>query len=188
MSAPINIERFLGGFAWFIESGTTVDAITVSPTAKPDVMPLTNWTDHSLGSILSLVLGNEETDLSFSAPSATGGWEKRPRKVVTQDYLDMKSREMGELLLRLQFGLGPIVEGTAQTPFASTARYLDGWLRLQAREEPGTDLLILDTWARMELKKGIIADGKVTEPEFRMTVIKTYNGAAIAGNSIVFPA
>lgn len=189
MSAPINIERFLGGFAWFVEKGLTVDAQVVSHLIKPDVTPATNWTDHSLGSILSLVLDSETTDRSYMAPSVSGGWEKRQRGIVMRDFIQMKSREMGELLLRLQFGLNAvIVEDAAQTPFASTDRRIEGWLRLQTREEAGTDLMILDFWAELSLKKGIVADGKVTEPEFEFTVIKTVAGAAVAGNSIVFPA
>jgi hypothetical protein len=188
MSAPLNVERFLGGFAWFIESGLTVDAQTITPLIKPDVTPLTNWTDRSLGDILSLKLENKNEDRSYKRPSTTGGWEIVPRTVVMQDSLALKSRQMGEQLLRLQFGLvGTIAEGTAQTPFANTDRRIEGWLRLQSREESGLDLMILDSWVSMELTGGIVADGKVSEPEFRLTVIKSYAGAAIAGNSIVFP-
>lgn len=189
MSTPINIERFLGGFAWFVESGITVDAQTISPLIKPDVTPLSNWSDRSLGSILDLKHATKDKDNSFGRPAASGGWEEVPRKFVIQDFLDLKSREMGEQLLRLEFGLNAtIVEGTAQTPFASTDRRIEGWLRLQARQETGQDLLILDFWSTLELTGGIVADGKVTEPAFRFTVVKTYNGALIAGNSIVFPA
>ena len=188
MSAPLNLERFLGGFAWFIEAGLTVDAQTISPLIKPDTVPLTNWTDRSLGDILSLKLGNKSEDRSFKRPGTSGGWEIVPRTVVMQDYLELKSRQMGEQLLRLQFGLeARIVEGTAQTPFANTERRIEGWLRLQSREESGLDLLILDVWVSLELTGGIVADGKVSEPEFRLTVIKSSNGVAIAGNSIVFP-
>ena len=188
MSAPLNLERFLGGFAWFVEAGLTVDAQTISPLIKPDTIPLTNWTDRSLGDILSLKLGNKNEDRSFKRPGTSGGWEIVPRTVVMQDYLDLKSRQMGEQLLRLQFGLEvTIAEGTAQTPFANTDRRIEGWLRLQSREESGLDLLILDFWASMELTGGIVADGKVSEPEFRLTVIKSSAGVAIAGNSIVFP-
>lgn len=189
MPAPLNLERFLGGFAWFVEAGITVDAQTISPLIKPDVSPLTNWSDRSLGDILSLKLGNKNEDRSYKRPATGGGWEIVPRTVVMQDFLELKSRQMGEQLLRLQFGLKTtIAEGTAQTPFASTDRRIEGWLRLQSREESGLDLLILDFWASMELTGGIVADGKVSEPEFRLTVIKSAAGVAIAGNSIVFPS
>lgn len=188
MSVPILAERFLGGFAWFVEKGTTVDAQTVSHLIKPDMVPATNWTDRSLGDILSLKPGNVSEDRSFGRPSIFGGWETVPKSFVKTDYLDLKSRQMGELLLRLQFGLtSPIVEGTAQTPFAKSDRRIEGWLRLQTRQEDGTDMIILDGWGTLELTAGISADGKVSEPEVRFTVIKAVNGVAVAGNSIVFP-
>jgi hypothetical protein len=189
MSAPLTIERFLGGFAWFIEKGLTVDAQTVSHLIKPDMVPATNWTDRSLGDILSLKPGNKPEDRTYSRPSVFGGWEDVPKTVIKSDFFDLKSRQMGEQLLRLQFGLtGIIVDGVAQTPFAASTRSIDGWLRLQARQETGVDMVILDFWSTMELTAGISADGKVTEPELRFTVIKAVGGVAVAGNSIVFPA
>ncbi len=188
MSAPLTVERFLGGFGWFVEKGITVDGQVVSHLIKPDVTPLTNWTDHYLEDILSMKLGNATEDRSYNRAATTGGWEKVPRTVVMQDFIDLKTRQMGEQLLRLQFGLNaPIAEDAAQTPFASSDRRIEGWLRLQTREEAGTDLLILDAWGSLELTGGIVADGKVTEPEFRFTVIKSVGGVGVAGNSIVFP-
>lgn len=189
MSAPILTERFLGGFAYFLEAGKTVDGSAISATYKPDATPATNWTDGYLGTIISLSLDSDTEDRSFMAPSPSGPWEKKPRKVVLADYLNLKTREMGEQLLRLQFGLtDAIVEGTAQTPFNKSDRRIEGWLKLHARHEDGQDMAIVDLWCSMELTGGIKADGKVTEPEFRLTVIKAVDGTAVAGNSIVFPA
>ncbi len=188
MSTPANLERFLGGFAYFVESGITVDAQTISPLIKPDMVPATNWNTRSLGTILEIKHGTKDKDNSYSRPSAAGGWEEVPRKFVIADHLDMKTREMGEQLLRLECGLtGAITEGTAQTPYAKTDRRIEGWLRLQARQDTGQDLLIMDVWASMELTEGLAAAGKVSEPKMRFSVIKTYNNAVIAGNSIVFP-
>lgn len=188
MAKPSLEELFLGSFAYLIPLGVTVDAAVVSATSKPDGDPTTNWTDYSLGSVMSFVPGVEEQDNSYMAPSAFGAWEKRPRKRVIADYIDLKTREMGELLLRLQFGLpAEIALGTAQTIFGSSSRSVDGWLKFHIRKEDGKDLSIGDVLVRVELRKGLSADGKVSEPEFRCTVIKTYNGAAVAGNTIVFP-
>ena len=95
---------------------------------------------------------------------------------------------MGELLLRLQFGLSAaIVLGTAQTPFATSTRKVTGWLKFHMRKEDGQDLCIGDLLVDVELTGGVKADNSVTEPEFRCTVIKTHNGAAVAGNTLVFP-
>lgn len=189
MAKPSLEELFLGSFAYFIPLGVTVDGNVVSATAKPDGVPTANWTDYSLGSVLSFVPGVEEVDRSFYRPGPAGPWEKVPRSVVVGDYIDLKTREMGELLLRLQFGLASeIVLGTAQTIFGSSVRRVDGWLKFHLRKEVGGDLSIGDMLATVQLKKGITADNKVSEPEFRCNQIKSINGVAVAGNTIVFPA
>ena len=189
MSAPATLERFLGSFAYLIPLGVTVDGNVVSATSKPDIVPLTNWTDYNIGSVLGFVPGAETEDRSYMKPNARGGWTKVPRTVSISDYIDLKTREMGELLLRLQFGLGEtIVEDAAQTIFGSSVRTIQCWVKFHIRQEDGTDLAIGDMLCYAELKKGIVADGKVTEPEFRLTCIPEVNGALVDGNSIVFPA
>jgi hypothetical protein len=189
MSAPALLERLIGKFAYFIPAGSVVDTLTVSATVKPDASPTTNWTDYFLGSVISAKHDPEIEDNSFKKASASGGFEKVSRKKVIADVITLKTREMGEPQLRLQFGLGAaIVEGTAQTPFAATDRRIDGWLKVHYRQEDGTDMAIMDVWASMELASGLTADGKTTEPELRFTVIKSVDGVAVAGNSVVFPA
>jgi hypothetical protein len=189
MAKPSLEELFLGSFAYLIPLGVTVDGGVVSATSKPDGVPTANWTDYNIGSVMSFVPGVEEQDNSYMAPSAFGGWEKRPRKRVIADFIDLKTREMGELLLRLQFGLASeIALGTAQTIFGTSTRSIEAWLKFHVRKDTGLDLSIGDVLVRVELKKGFVADGKVSEPEFRCTAIKTYNGAAVTLNTIVFPA
>lgn len=181
-------ELFLGSFAYIIPAGVTVDGTVVSATYKPDIVPLANWTDYGIGSVLGFVPGVEEEDRSYMGPNARGGWKKIPKRVVVQDYIDIKTREMGELLLRLQFGLAaPIVEGTAQTIFGSSVRRIEAWVKFHIRQENGQDLSIGDMYCYVELKKGLVADGKVSEPEFRLTCIPDVGGVLVAGNSIVFP-
>lgn len=189
MSAPALLERFLGSFAYLIPLGVTVDGTVVSATAKPDIVPLTNWTDYNIGAVLGFNPGAETEDRSYKKPNARGAWVKVPRTVAVSDFIDLKTREMGELLLRLQFGLeAAIVEGTAQTIFGNSVRTVQAWAKFHIRQEDGTDLCIGDMLCYVELKKGIVADGKVTEPEFRLTCIPEVDGVLVAGNSIVFPA
>lgn len=189
MAKPTLEELFLGSFAFVIPLGVTVDGSVVSATSKPDGVPTSNWTDYSIGPVLSFVPDKKEQDNTVMIPSAFGGWEESPRKRVISDFIDLKTREMGELLLRLQFGLAAeIALGTAQTIFGTSTRSVDAWLKFHLRKETGLDLSIGDALVRVELKKGLVADGKVSEPEFRCTVLKTYNGAAVTGNTIVFPA
>jgi hypothetical protein len=189
MSAPALLERLIGGFAYFIPTGSVVDTLTISPTVKPDASPTTNWTNFYLGSVISAKHEVETADNSFQKASPSGGFEKVRRVKVLSDAIVMKTREMGEPQLRLQYGLsGAIVEDTAQTPFASTDRRIDGWLKVHYRQEDGTDMAIMDVWCSMELVNGLTAEGKTTEPELRFTVIKSVSGVAVAGNTIVFPA
>ncbi|RYD38764.1 MAG: hypothetical protein EOP87_00930 [Verrucomicrobiaceae bacterium] len=188
MSAPLLLERLIGCFAYFIPGGTLVDALTVSATVKPDIVPLDNWTAYNLGSILTYRHVPEIEDNSFKKASPSGGWEKAIRKKVVSDALLLKTREMGEPQLRLEFGLlSAIVEGTAQSPFANTARQIDGWLKVHYRQEDGTDMSLMDMWCTMELVNGLTAEGKTAEPELSFTHIKSVGGVAVAGNTIVFP-
>jgi hypothetical protein len=189
MSAPALLERLIGKFAYFIPVGSVVDTLTISHTVKPDASPTTNWTDFFLGSVTAAKHDVETEDNSYKKASPNGGFEKVERLKVISDSITMKTREMGEPQLRLEHGLSAvIVEGEAQTPFASTDRKIEGWLKVHDRQEDGTDLSIMDVWCSMRLVNGLTADGKTTEPEMRFTVIKSVNGVAVAGNTIVFPA
>ena len=188
MPAPSLREMFLGSFAYIIPAGTTVDTQVVSAAYKPDITPPENWSAFNIGSVLSFAPGVEEEDRSYMGPNSRGGWKKVPKRVVVADYIDLKTREMGEMLLRLQFGLSaPIVEGTAQTIFGSSVRRIEAWAKFHIRQENGKDLSIGDMYCYVELKKGLVADGKVTEPEFRLTCIPDVGGVLVAGNTIVFP-
>lgn len=188
MSTPSRQEILLGGFAYVVESGLTVDAQTISDLIKPDTSPLTNWTDGSLGSILDVKFGVEEVDSPFMDALPTGGFVKRNRKFVVQDWVEIKSRQMNELVWRLQHGVNTkIVEGTAQTPGLKYDRYIDCWLRLQGRVLGGYDRFIQDWWCECRLVEGISADGKVSEPKLRFTQYKAVNGVMVAGDSTNFP-
>lgn len=189
MAKPALEELFLGSFCYLIPLGVTVDSEVVAWDGKPDITPTSNWTDYNIGSVLGFVPGVVTEDRSFKRASPFGGWEIVPKKVVMQDYIDLKTREMGELLLRLQFGLkDEIALGTAQTMFGSSVRSIQAWLKFHMRKEDGSELCIGDMLATVELNKGLVADGKVSEPEFRCTQIKSWNNQLVEGNTIVFPA
>lgn len=188
MSNPALQEILLGGFAYFVESGLTVDSATVGPTIKPDMSPATNWTNGSLGTILNFEFGLEKTDSPYMAPQASGGFAKVNRSFVTQDYVILQAREMNELVWRLQSGFTSIVtEGTAQTPGLLLDRKIFGWLRLQGRNTNGNDRFIMDWWAECRLESKQKFDDKVVSPSLRFTLIPSVAGTAVAGNSTNFP-
>lgn len=189
MSNPALQEILLGGFAYFVESGVTVDAQTVSATVKPDSDPLANWTAGSLGTILEFEFGDEKTDAAYMAPQPAGGYAKINKSFVTQDFLTLKAREMNELVWRLQMGFASkITEGTAQTPAAEMDRKIQGWLRLQGRQIGGLDRFLMDWWCEVRLEGKSKFDDKVASPTLRFTLIRSVAGTAVAGNSVNFPA
>ena len=189
MSAPSLRDILLGGFAYFVEAGTTVDALTVSATVKPDVDPIANWTANTLGNILDFKFGVDEEDHPIMRLLPNGSRVKVPRKIVVADYVDLTSQEMNELCLRLQHGVATkIAEGTAQTPGALNDRYIDGWLRLQGRAMGNFDVFIQDWWCQVRLVEGTKADGKFSEPKLRFYQYKAVAGVMVAGDSCNFPA
>jgi hypothetical protein len=185
MAAPTLQEIFVGGFAFFIENGVS----SASPTSKPASDPLTPWTTGTLGTVLDFKYGNEKIDSNFLRPLPTGGREMVNRSFVTQDYLVLKTREMNELVWRLQMGVTTkINEGTAQTPGLQQDRKIEGWLRLQGRVLGGFDRFLHDWWCEVRLDGENTFDEKVVTPSLRFTMIKAVSGVMVAGNSVNWPA
>jgi hypothetical protein len=181
---PALQEILIGGFAYFIENGVTA----ASPTSKPSTAPATNWTNGTLGTVLDFKFGNEKTESSFLRPLPSGGREKVNRSFVTQDYITIKTREMNELVWRLQHGvLVRLQTATPQTPGLSQDRKIEGWLRLQGRNVTGLDQFIQDWWCEVRLEGDNVFDEKVVTPSLRFTQIKAVAGVSVAGNSTNFP-
>ncbi len=184
MAAPILQEILIGGFAFFVENGKTVDGQTVGPAIKPDVSPTSNWLNGNLGHILEFEQGVEESDQSYMRVNISGGYTKVNRKFVTEDFLILKTRHMTEWVWRLQQGFAAeINEGTAQTPGAQLDRSISGWLRIQGRQLGGYDRFIQDWWCEMRLAEAPKFADKVTSPSLRFTLV-----SGIAGNASNFPA
>jgi hypothetical protein len=184
MPAPTLQEVFVGGFAFFIPAGVS----SASATSKPASSPLTPWTTGSLGTVLDFKYGNESIDSSFLRPLPTGGREKVNRSFVTQDFVTIKTREMSELVWRLQMGVAAVIdEGTAQTPGLAQDRKIEGWLRLQGRALGGFDRFIHDWWCEARLDGENTFDEKVVTPSLRFTLIKAVAGVPVAGNSVTWP-
>jgi len=182
MSAPALQEILLGGFAYFIESGVNGSAATAKPTTTG------YWTAGTLGTILSIEFGDEKQDSKFSRPLPQGGWEQVNRSFVIQDYLVMQSREMNELVWRLQMGMPAIIaEGTAQTPASLADRKIEGWLRLQGRVLGGFDRFIMDWWCECRLEGKTKFEDKVVTPSLRFTLMRAVAGVPVVGNSTNFP-
>ncbi len=188
MAAPGLQEILIGGFAYFLEAGTTVNAQVISPLIKPANTPATNWTDGTLGDIQDFKFQTDKIEDSYLRTAASGGYEKINRMYTTQDFLTLKTRQMNEMVWRLQHGLGAkINEATAQAPGTSIDRKVEGWLRLQGRQLGGYDRFTMDWWCEMRLEGENNFQEKVVMPSLRFTLIRSLNGVLIAGNTMNFP-
>lgn len=146
-----NLEKLvIGGFLFFVESGKTIDAITVDKDTYPDVDPITNW--NSLGCISEVNFEPEtETDTDY-CPDPAGGYTKEDDERVVRDLIKFVTREHSEPFWRLLLGLNnEIVNGTAQTPLANNQRYIEGWLKVQGRADDGSDRIVMNIWGRLSL-------------------------------------
>jgi hypothetical protein len=184
MAKPALAEILIGAFAFFIENGTSVDSQTVSSTVKPDTDPATNWTAYSIGDVINCKFSEESVDLPYLKPLTSGGYAKINKKMVVQDFVTMKTRQMGEMIARMQHGLASaIATGTAQTPGISLDRKVEGWLRIQGRQLGGGDRFILDWWCEARIEETGEFNEKVVEPVLRFTQIK-----GVALNSVNYPS
>ncbi|MDP3850097.1 MAG: hypothetical protein Q8Q59_06325 [Luteolibacter sp.] len=184
MAKPTLQEIFVGGFAYFIENGVS----GASATSKPASEPLTPWTDGTLGTVLDFKYGNQKIDSNYLKPLPQGGRELVNRSFVTQDFVTIKTREMSEIVHRLQMGVKNVIaEGTPQTPGLEQDRKIEGWLRLQGRVLGGFDRFLHDWWCEVRLEGENVFDEKVVTPSLRFTMIKAVAGVAVAGNSVNWP-
>ena len=175
-------------FAFFLEEGITVDGFPITPTYKPDVTPLTNWSDGSLGSLLEFKFSPKIQETARMTPTASGVWEEQTIRRVMQHALVLKTRSMGEYVRRLEHAVAnKIVLGTAQTPGTVSDPAIYGWLKAQLiRESTGT-LEIFDWWCKMTLDAANTFNEQTPTPSLKFALIRSVNGAAVAGNTVVWP-
>ena len=178
-------ELLAGCFAFFVESGTTVDGITVSELAKPDNDPLDNWPQFKC--VEKMTPGKTRVNLGDRlCPSATArGYVTTQRNVTTQRYVDMTLNDSNELVERLQWGLAaPIVQGTAQTPGGDAREQIYGWLKIQNMDLPaGADHSGIDQWGYLTLEQA-----PTVENRYQQFVLRHWFVLGSSLNGINYPA
>lgn len=173
-------RQLIGCFAFFVEGGTTVDAVAVSATAKPDTNPITNW--PQLGCIESGKFEAKKSTENFMCPSETGGYFEETQDKIMADFLNLRSNYMNEFVKRLEFGLtSKIVLDAAQAPHNATTREIYGWLKVQGRKEDGNDDFVMDWWCKMTLTDALDRNDKTLRPTLRFQKLPS------SLNTIVFP-
>jgi hypothetical protein len=173
-------RQLIGSFAFFVEAGVTVDAVTVSATAKPDNNPTSNWPE--IGCIESAKFSDKKSSETFLCPSEAGGYDEEEVNRVVADFLSLRSSYMNELVKRLEFGLKTkIVLDEAQSPHAAKVREITGWLKIQGRKEDGNDDFVMDWWCKATLTDSLDRNDKTLRPVLR------FQKLASALNTVVFP-
>lgn len=167
-----NLEKLIiGSFAFFAESGKTIDLNVVDKDYFPDTDPAENWEAGSMGCVMESELTTEkETDTDY-CPSPNGGYIKNDDEVVVADIIKFKTREHMEPYWRLALGLNNEIEdGTAQTPFAKKRRKINGWMKFQLRGDDGSDRVVMNVWGRLELDENPKYSKDPTKPGLKFTI------------------
>lgn len=174
-SLALSQKLFAGAFVFIAEyaSGTS-DAAT-----KP-VYSSNLWL--SADNIQSISHDADEFEEKFSTPDPDRGWINQKDVHALADIYRVKLRNMPELVHRLQFGVAAaMVTGTAQTPFANPDRKILAWVKIQQRQQVGTDRSLMDIWCEIRLKADPAIEKKTQEPELELWVLKsTLNSVVIA--------
>ena len=172
-------RHLVGGFAYFAEDGSTIDASLVGVDAAPDFAADLELVP-SLGCIEQVSPSVEEESHTFDCPSATGGYERSTERNVLADYLDMQLTKTNEIVQRLTWGVADeIADDTEQEPFEVRDRRLLGWLHLLGRLRGGDVLVKADLWVECRLQENPPWSKEPTRPALRFQVIgNALNGVA----------
>eukprot|EP00112_Aurelia_sp_Birch-Aquarium-sp1_P003680 Seg14146.2 transcript_id=Seg14146.2/GoldUCD/mRNA.D3Y31 product="hypothetical protein" protein_id=Seg14146.2/GoldUCD/D3Y31 len=182
---PLTEEALVGGLAFFVENGTTVDAVTVSQSAKPDTDPETNW--DQFGCINAVKFQSEKK--SFGTKKCFDGVNYSEREVTrnVRDEIMLNTQDMNAYVQRLQYGLAanPVAGGAEVNAFADSDRKIWGWLKLQGhRVGVGTVAVAVDLWGYLELEEGYEWKDELNDIALKFTHVP---GSAL-GSPIKFTA
>lgn len=169
----------IGGFAYFLVSGVTVNAVTVSAAAKPDNNPATNW--PSIGRVLSFQPEMKEQEDVFLVPLRSGGYEEQDESHVVAQMFNIDLQDMNDISYEMMFGLSPITLGTAQIPANVLQRKVTGWLAYEAVQQDTDLLCYMNVWGEFKLREQPVFGPEATVSKLRFR--QKYS--AIAG--ITFP-
>ena len=174
-------ELLMGGFAYFAEDGTTVGADTIDSATKPDNS--SSVVSPSIGCIREMRHERVTENLGDRiCPKTTGGYTTTARNYITDDKFTFVGEDHNELVHRLQFGLSSTIAlGTSQTPFADSKREVKGWIYLVGRKQDGTQLVVLESYGKVEL-----TDVPAWTKAYGQPAV-TFTPEENAGNTIVYP-
>ena len=171
----LSTRLFAGAIVYFAEEATGTSDVATKPASNSAL-----WKE--VGSVQSLVHNPDVQEEKFSECGANG-WRNMKDTFTLADIYELTTREVSELYHRLDLGTSAaIVAGTAQQPFASDARMVQGWIKLQHRMHTGTDRMLLDMFCEVRIKKAPAIEKKTPEPVLELWVV------ASSLNSMVIPS
>ena len=165
-----NLQKtMLGSTLYFIESGVTVDTVTVSKTAKPDISPTSNW--RTLGCVNDLTPYRvTEEDTPFKCFEGAR-YRQETTSVVLEDGWEFTLKNHAEPIYRLMLGLAAeVADDTPVIPYAKNVREIYGWLKFQATNvNQAQDIWTMDLWGKLEMIELPTYNDKSVFPRLRFT-------------------
>lgn len=165
-----NLQKtMLGSELYFIESGLTVDSVTVSATAKPDISPANNWYPLGCANDLTPYRVTEE-DTPFKCFEG-GRYRQETSTVVLEDGWEFTLKNHAEPIYRLMLGLDArVTDETPVIPYAENIREIFGWLKFQATNvNKSQDIWTMDLWGKLEMIELPTYNDKSVYPRLRFT-------------------
>ncbi|MGD1979770.1 MAG: hypothetical protein PVJ98_10275 [Akkermansiaceae bacterium] len=165
-----NLQKtMLGSLLFFVEQGLSIDGVSVSKSAKPDVDPTTNW--RSLGCANDLTPYRvTEDDTPFKCFDGNR-FRQDTTTVVLEDGWEFSLESHCEPIYRLMLGLSAeVVDDTPVIPYAENIREIYGWLKFQARNvNKKGDVWVMDLWGKLEMIELPTYNDKSVFPRMRFT-------------------
>tara|TARA_R110000868_G_scaffold107590_3_gene294333 strand:+ start:493 stop:1026 length:534 start_codon:yes stop_codon:yes gene_type:complete len=164
------MAKIIANYVSFIRTGTTVDAVTVSKTVKPDHLPVENWTDYNLDCVSSIAPSVNNSTVKSRCPNASGAYVKTDEILTESEILWVATFEELTLLpYELLFGTGQLTAAASATVMAGAAQ-AEGWVWLQQKDHLGNTILDAEFWAIATIQ-GINFEEDITRPVIQFAMV-----------------
>jgi len=153
MAAPTTIRReLLNARVYFIPSGESVDAVTVSASAWPDNDPTTNYTAYLLHDTETLQSERTYETATFRIPRASGGYRDDKETTLVSAMFQGVTAKTSNFLKQLEYGLASApVAATPQSPFLRNDDFILGVALIELQNKAGTVTERIQIWAKLRL-------------------------------------
>jgi hypothetical protein len=131
---------------------------------------------------IGIDIDTETEEEKTKCPNPQGGWINETDTFVVGTVFKFTEKTFTEHYERLFWRTNaPVVAGVAQTPFANARPEIFGWLKIQMRNQSGSDTAICDVWGKLTLTGGSTIDGNSTKPEYSFRIFPSTLNEYVAG-------